>query len=331
MQTEFYVMIFILSIAATFITIKFVIKKSKEKKYKDWDVGFLVPDLARKEKPLVPRLGGLGILSGFIFAALVSIAFLDPLFYTELFAVLTMILLIGIMAFFSDIIKISDGLRTAIPFIAAIPLMATSIGVTTVALPFIGIVDFGIYYSLILVPIGVIACTNLFNMLAGHNGLEAGTVSVAAASILAAFIIRQSIAPQFPFIVPAILLVALLGATLCFLYFNWYPARVFPGDTGTYVMAAVIVGAVIVGNIEKVGVIALMPQIIEFFLKARSRFKAENFGKLDKKGRLHYDGKIYSLTHLIMKYRKPTEKQLTLYLIGLQIIFGILAVSSLFW
>lgn len=331
METGFYVMIFVLSIVATFIATKFVIRKSKEKKYREWDVGFLVPDLARKGKPLIPRLGGLGILAGFIFATLISIAFIEPIYYTGLFAVLTMILLIGIMAFFSDIIKISDSLRTAIPFIAAIPIMATSVGVTTVALPFLGVVDFGIYYSLILVPIGVIACTNLFNMLAGHNGLEAGTVSIAAASILGALIIRQSMAPQFPFVVPVILLVSLLGATLCFLYFNWYPARVFPGDTGTYVMAAVIVGAVIVGNIEKVGIIAVMPQIIEFLLKARSKFKAENFGKLDNKKRLHYDGKIYSLTHLIMKYRKPTEKQLTLYLIGLQIIFGIIAISSLYW
>lgn len=330
-MTEELILIFLLSFLATFISVKFLLRKMYYvKKYLDWDVGYWVPDLARKGKPLVPRLGGLAILAGFSFAVLISIKLIRPVYFVDLFAVLIMVLAVGIMAFFSDVVKTSNKLRTIIPLLASIPLIAISAGVTVMRIPFIGPVDFGLYYSLILVPIGVTACSNLFNMLAGHNGLEASTGLVAAGSILIALIIRNSMIPVFPFIVPAILLTALIGSCLAFLYFNWYPAKIFPGDTGTYAIGTVIAGAVIVGNIELIGVIALVPQIIEFFLKLRSKFKAENFGKL-KKGRLYYDGKIFSLTHLIMKYVKPTEKQLTLILIGFQVLWGIVAVSSLYW
>lgn len=328
-MTEELLLIFLLSFLATFLLVKFLIRKMYfVKKDLGWDVGYWVPDLARKGKPLIPRLGGLAILAGFSFAVLISIRIIKPVHFVDMFAVLVMILAVGIMAFFSDVVKTSDKLRTVIPLLASIPLIAISAGVTTIRIPFIGPIDFGIYYALILIPIAVTACSNVFNMLAGHNGLEAGTGLVAASAILGALILRNSII--FPFIVPAILLTALIGACLAFLYFNWYPARIFPGDTGTYVIGAVIAGAVIVGNIELVGVIALMPQIIEFFLKLRGWFRAENFGKL-RKGRLHYDGKIYSLTHIVMKYVKPTEKQLTLILIGFQALWGVIAVSSLYW
>ena len=94
--------------------------------------------------------------------------------------------------------------------------------------------------------------------------------------------------------------------------------------------SAAIASAVIIGNMEKIGVMVLIPQIMEFLLKLRGRLKAENFGTLVN-GTLAYKGKISSLTHLFMKYTKVTEKRLVSYLLGIQAIFGTLAVWSVFW
>lgn len=326
-----YAIVFFGSFFLSFAATKYVIRKCWQKRKSEWDAGFLVPDFARKNS-LVPRLGGLGILAGFAFGVLIPIKIVDPSNHIQLFAVLTTILLVGIMAFFNDLLKMSGLLRTIIPAIASMPLIAISAGVTQMTIPFIGAVDFGVFYSILLVPIGIAACSNLINILAGHNGLEAGTSAVVALSLLTALALRYSVLgiPAAPFIIPVILLVSFLGAVFAFLYFNWYPARVFPGDTGTYVMGAVIACAAITGNIEKVGVIALMPQIIEFFLKARSKFRAENFGKMQG-NRMQYSGEIYSLTHIIMKYFRPTERGLTVALILFQAFWGAVAVSSLFW
>ncbi|MDP2841599.1 MAG: hypothetical protein Q8O17_04910 [Candidatus Methanoperedens sp.] len=46
------------------------------------------------------------------------------------------------------------------------------------AFPFLGTLDIGLLYPLLIIPIGMIGASNAFNMLAGYNGLEAGMLIV---------------------------------------------------------------------------------------------------------------------------------------------------------
>jgi UDP-N-acetylglucosamine--dolichyl-phosphate N-acetylglucosaminephosphotransferase len=116
------------------------------------------------------------------------------------------------------------------------------------------------------------------------------------------------------------------ASLLGFIKYNWYPARILPGDSLTYLLGSIVASGVIVGNMEKVGVIVLLPFIIEFFLKARARFKASCLGKLRKDGRLDppYGKEIYSLTHVIMNLGKFYEYQVTLILIFIVLIFSLI-------
>ena len=179
-------------------------------------------------------------------------------------------------------------------------------------------------YALILIPIGIIACSNLVNLLAGFNGLETGTGIIISIFLIVILFMSGLNSNR---IIAVYLLVGLIGALLSFLIFNWYPAKVFPGNILTYLIGSIIAVVVIIGGIEFYGAIALGPQIIEFLLKALSKFKAENFGKC-KNGKLNYEGKTYSLTHLVMKKFNPTEVQLVMYLFGIQIIFGLIALAT---
>ena len=58
--------------------------------------------------------------------------------------------------------------------IASVPLIVINAGTHTINLPIFGIVDFGIIYPLILIPLGVAGASTTYNFLAGFNGLEAG-------------------------------------------------------------------------------------------------------------------------------------------------------------
>jgi UDP-N-acetylglucosamine--dolichyl-phosphate N-acetylglucosaminephosphotransferase len=194
----------------------------------------------------------------------------------------------------------------------------------SVTLPIIGSVGLNLYL-LFLLPLGVIACSNLVNILAGFNGLEAGQGIIISAFLILLLTFSGLSINKITMI---FLLFALIGGLCAFLIFNWYPAQVFPGNIVTYLIGAIIAAVVIVGNIEKAGIILMLPQIIEFFLKARSHFKAQNFGKCIK-GKLNYEGKIYSITHVIMKYLKPTEVQLVAILYLVQILAGLLAIASI--
>jgi UDP-N-acetylglucosamine--dolichyl-phosphate N-acetylglucosaminephosphotransferase len=75
-------------------------------------------------------------------------------------------------------------------------------------------------------------------------------------------------------------------------------------------MGATIACSAIIVDMKAYGAIVFIPMIIEFFLKLRGKFKGENYGKPDKEGNLTYEGRIESLTHLIMRGRKIKEKHL---------------------
>jgi len=293
-------------------------------------------DLHKKRKPKIANSGGIPISLSLMFGLMFFIAVQTFIFnitsqMVYLFASILTILLITIIGFFDDLNrsevvlgkrKIRRGLKRwqkpifTVP--AAIPLVVVSAGVTTMSIPFIGSVNFGILYPLLLIPIGVVGAANAINLLGGFNGLEAG-MGVVYCSFLGVFAFMHNE------IVSAAIFLSTVGALLAFLKYNWFPAKVLSGDSLTYCLGAVVASGVIIGNMEKAGMIIMIPFFIELFLKLRSRLTASCLGKLRKNGKLDapYE-KIYSLTHVVMKSGKFTEKQISIILILSQIIFGLL-------
>jgi len=291
-------------------------------------------DLHKKKKPKIANSGGIPVSLALMIGVMVYIAvqtfvfgITDQMVY--LFASVLTILLITIIGFFDDLNrseviigkrKIRKGLKKwqkplfTIP--AAIPLMAVSAGVTTMSIPFIGPINFGIFYPLLLIPIGVVGAANAINLLGGFNGSEAGMGVVYCLFLgIYALLIGE--------IVSATLFFSTVGALIAFFIYNW-KGRMLSGDSLTYCLGAVVASGVIIGNMERAGIIAMTPFIIEFLLKSRSRFKASCLGKLRKDGKLDppYGKKIYSWTHIIMNLGKLTEKKVSIILILIQVIFS---------
>ncbi|MDO8340164.1 MAG: hypothetical protein Q7T16_05920 [Candidatus Burarchaeum sp.] len=298
-------------------------------------------DANKPGQPLVPKIGGIAIFLGFAVAVLLSLQLSSQTNTILLLAGINTVLLVAFLGLVDDMMNLRDRYRVILPLFAALPLMVVKAGTSVMGVPFLGDINFNLgtsilpflgpvelnFYILFLIPIGVVACSNLINLLAGFNGLEAG-VGVIVTGTLALAILLSGMPPSSP--EALFLVVAMGGACLGFLLYNWYPARIFPGNITTYAIGATVAAAVIIGNMERIGVIALSPQIAEFFLKARSRFQAENFGKVGKDGRLSYDGSVHSLTHLTMKLFRPTEQQLVMYLLALQALAGIAAIASIY-
>ena len=59
----------------------------------------------------------------------------------------------------------------------------------------------------------------------------------------------------------------MFGAFVAFLRYNWYPARVFPGDTGTLISGATIACTSILGRFEIAAILMLVPAAVDFTLK----------------------------------------------------------------
>jgi len=322
---------FFLSLLTSFFLTKSLIRFFEEN-------NIIALDLHKKEKPKVANSGGipvsLSLMIGLMFFIAVQtfvFSVTDQIVY--LFASVLTIILITIIGFFDDLNrndvvigkrKIRKGLKKwqkplfTIP--AAIPLMVVSAGVTTMSIPFIGSINFGILYPLFLIPIGVVGAANAINLLGGFNGSEAGMGVVYCLSLGIYAILHNEI-------VSAAIFLSTLGALISFLKYNWFPGKILSGDSLTYCLGAVVASGVIIGNMERAGIIVMTPFIIEFFLKLRSKFKASCLGKLreDEKLDPSYGKKIYSWTHIIMNLGKLTEKQVSIILILIiQVIFSLL-------
>lgn len=202
---------------------------------------------------------------------------------------------------------------------AALPLIAVGAGSSTMHLPVIGTMEWGIIYPLLLLPVGLLFVSNVVNMLAGTNGLSA------AMSLVASFYLGL-----FAYLngeVAAMLIAwSLTASLLAFIYYNFYPASILPGDSLTYLCGAALFAAMVIGNMEKFGVFLFIPWIVEFLLKLRSGFQAHSWGILQEDGTLKpQHEKIYSLTHPLMK-RGLNERQITLMLVAVEILIGALGI-----
>ena len=150
-------------------------------------IGLTVKDQNKKDKPLVPISGGIAVMAG-VFMGIMTYLFFQTFYFhykyptVYLFAGLTTIMMITLVGFVDDLLikskDASSGLKQwqkpLLTLTAAIPLMVINAGATAMWIPFIGRIDFGLIYPLILIPIGVIGAANMVNILAGINGLETG-------------------------------------------------------------------------------------------------------------------------------------------------------------
>jgi UDP-N-acetylglucosamine--dolichyl-phosphate N-acetylglucosaminephosphotransferase len=289
------------------------------------EIGLLGFDMNKPGKPRVAEMGGICVVFGFVLGILIYIGlmtfYLHEQNYVAILAVLATILSMCIIGMMDDLLGWKRGLRQwqkpIFTLFAAMPMMVINSGHSTMNLPIVGVVDWGIFYPLVIVPIGIVGASNAYNMVAGYNGLEAG-MGVIILSTLGYFAFVNDKQNAM------ILAICMVSALIAFLYFNWYPAKVFPGDTMTYSVGALAACVAILGDMEKVAVLLFLPYAFDFIIQAEGGFQREAFAKVNEDASLEkpYKG-LYHLTHLaivVLKQLKGKvyERDVVLFLCGIE-------------
>lgn len=310
---------FLFGFFAVLFSTKIWIKKAEK-------IGLTGKDIHKKNKEKIAEAGGLPVLFGFIFSVFIYIYlrtfyFKSPGNLNEIFAILSSLSIIGFIGFMDDIfgwkVGLTKNIRITFLVFAAIPLVVLNSGVSNM----MGI-EFGILYPLVLIPLGIVGASATFNFIAGYNGLETsqGIIILSALSFVNYYLGNKTL---------ALIILIMVSCLIAFYIFNKYPAIIFPGDTLTYSVGALIAISAIVGNTEKIAIIFFIPYIIETILKLRGKLEKESFGKLNSDGSLSqpYD-KIYGLEHLainilkkIKKSKKVYEYEVVYFINFIQIIF----------
>jgi UDP-N-acetylglucosamine--dolichyl-phosphate N-acetylglucosaminephosphotransferase len=309
------------------------IKKTK-------DINLTWADMNKYGHPKTVSASG-GIVVVFSFAiAVLSYLGLKTFIYSpsayqvEVFAILAVVLFFALVGLTDDLLGWKHGglsvySRIFLAILASIPLAVINVGNPSVSIPFFGAINFGIWFPLLIVPLSVAFVATTYNFLAGFNGLEAGLgIMLISFSSFVAYITGS------PWL--AIIGLCMIATLMVFLFFNWCPAKVFPGDVLTYSIGALFVSMAILGNFEKVAIIAFTPYLIEAILKiGRGKRKKQSFGRPDKNNNLSMPHKkIYGLTHfsiwILKKMRgSATEEKVTVMIYIIQLVFILIAILYL--
>ncbi|MEE8672463.1 MAG: MraY family glycosyltransferase [Heyndrickxia faecalis] len=185
------------------------------------------PNQRKVHMKVMPRLGGLAIYISFIAGVLLlqpDSSHSLPILLGSLIIVLT-----GII---DDIRELSPRVKLMGQLAAALVVILSGIHVEFINLPFGGQLEFGIF-SIPLTILWIVGVTNAINLIDGLDGLAAGVSSIALLTISGMAIIMGDA-------YVTVLGLILMASTIAFLFYNFYPAKIFMGDTGALFLGYMI-------------------------------------------------------------------------------------------
>lgn len=211
---------FSLAFLVTFFAIPVIIQVTKEKKMFD------EPDERKVHKAVIPTLGGLGIFGGFILATLLGVPVGGAHYLQYFVASLMVIFFLGIK---DDILIISATKKFIGQLIAAgILIKFGNIHIDNMHGLF-GLEKIPNTASITLTMFTIIVITNSFNLIDGVDGL-AGSLGLLTSLIFGVYFLLIN---QIMFSVMAF---SLAGSLIGFLIYNFSPAKIFMGDTGSLII-----------------------------------------------------------------------------------------------
>jgi UDP-GlcNAc:undecaprenyl-phosphate/decaprenyl-phosphate GlcNAc-1-phosphate transferase len=310
---------FLITVLTTPLAITFA------KKFKLLDDPNKRPHPAHIQNRIVPRAGGIPIFLGIV----LSMLFLTKLnvINVEIILALTLLLTIGLLDDF--LTEFKPSIRLGLQILAALIAVGSGIGIDFITNPLGGILSLNAYsfnllglgqISIIADIFAVIWIVWMMNMVNWSKGVDGQMPSITS---IAFFTIGMLSLNFYNLGDPNQLVIALLsficaGASLGFLIFNWYPARIFPGFSGSTILGFMIaVLSILSGAKLATALLVLLVPTIDFFYTFFRRI-------LEKKSPLKGDQK--HLHHLLLE-RGFSHRQISLLYALSCAILGFLATN----
>ena len=208
------------------------------------------PNDRKVHTKIMPRLGGLVIVISFIVG---TVLFLPMT--SEIYPILIGATIIVIVGFLDDLINLPAGVKFLGQIIAASVPVISGLTIEFITIPNGSVIEFD-FLAIPITIIWIVTITNAINLIDGLDGLAAGVSSIALMTMTAlAFTLNYS----FAVILMGLIL---LGSTLGFLVYNFYPAKIFMGDIGSLFLGYMIGIISIMGFTKSAAVFSLIIPIM---------------------------------------------------------------------
>ena len=259
-MTIFYLVIFAASVLFSFVITKFVRDTANAH-------GWVAPpalDRHLHSTPL-PRLGGVAIFASFLLtlATAIFVAWRMPALdfgfgRTEL-NILAPAAVVFVLGIYDDLRSAGPYLKFGVQALAGTMLFAGGLQILDLPVLFGSDHHFSWYIGLPLTILWVIGITNAFNLIDGLDGLAAGSALFSTVVVFVVALLTNST-------VVAVISIALAGATLGFLRFNFNPATIFLGDCGSLFIGFMLSALALRGAQKAPTIIAVAIPVVSFGL-----------------------------------------------------------------
>jgi UDP-GlcNAc:undecaprenyl-phosphate/decaprenyl-phosphate GlcNAc-1-phosphate transferase len=219
------------------------------------------PGHRRVHGRIIPRLGGVALVVAFFAPLLVLFGFETGVarqFFSEPLRIVGLVtggLLVAGVGVFDDIRGVRAWTKLWVQLLAALVAFACGYRIDAVALPFVGHLDMGIF-AVPITALWIIAVINAINLIDGLDGLAVGVTFFACVTNFVVGAINQDVLIM-------LLSASLGGAVLGFLLFNFNPASIFMGDSGSLFLGFVLATTAIRGSsIKSSTTVALLVPLI---------------------------------------------------------------------
>ena len=294
---------FIALISTFFLT--FAVKKLAFK--------FNIVDFPNRRKIHVhptPRIGGLAIFLG----AALGLLYLQPE-HIHLQAIFMGAIVIVVTGIIDDKYSVRPIIKLTGQLTATTFLLSSGLVIEKITFPFIGMIELG-PFSVLITILWVVGITNAINLIDGLDGLATGVSTIGLVSILIMAIVDLQIFAVY-------LCVVLIGANLGFLYHNFYPAKIYMGDTGSNFLGYMIAVISMLGLFKNVALFSFIIPIIVIavpildtaFSIIRRALNKQHIMQADNK-HIHYQLLRAGFSH----------RQAVLIMYGFSLVFGVLAI-----
>lgn len=268
------------------------------------------PNARKVHTRVIPRLGGLAIYIGFMAALVLQVSFSPEIWGLVLGC--TAIVMVGI---WDDICQIPAKVKLVGQILAALIPIYFGIQIEWLTNPFGDLIVLPEVIAIPLTVFWIIGFTNTVNLIDGLDGLAAGVSIIASISM---FFMALHMQQQ----VPALVIIAMAGAALGFLQYNFNPAKIFMGDTGSMLLGYTMAVTAILGLVKTAATVALVVPVIALglpildtlFAIVRRKMSGVPIFQPDK-GHLHHRLLALGLS----------QKQAVLIMYCISIVLGFLA------
>jgi UDP-N-acetylglucosamine--dolichyl-phosphate N-acetylglucosaminephosphotransferase len=281
----------------------------------------------KKEDVMIARPGGLSIIAGIIASEIILYAFLQM---NEILAIMITSFLAFLIGYVDDRKVMGGWFKPIALAIAATPIIFLGAYDSDLAFPLFGEVHIPLLYLVIIIFM-ILITGNTVNSIDVLNGVASGFMVIASFSLSIALFIVQNYEM-------AVISLPLGLVSLAFYKYHKIPSKIFPGDSGALTLGAMYGTIAIVGQVEIIAAVALLPAVINSFLFLASMKRIVEHREIKGKPVEHTeDFKLkatndktapITLVRLILGNGPLSEKQVGFQIFKLAIFSGILAIVT---